>query len=205
MAESVPDGPSVRTLTEIAHETGAVVMAGLIEKDEQGKLYNCYVAVSPDGFLAKHRKLHTFVNPHLSPGDRFTVVEILGIKCGFLICYDNNLAENVRVTTLMGAEVIFMPHVTGCLPSIMPGRGSVDSRLWDERHRDPVRLRLGDSRSPKGKGWLMRWLPARASGERGLRRLQQPDRPRWRHDQAGARHDPRPIRGSAGGEPGPRG
>ena len=27
-------------------------------------------------------------------------------------------------TTLMGAEVIFMPHVTGCLPSPMPGRGT---------------------------------------------------------------------------------
>lgn len=161
VAEPVPDGPSVRALTEIAREAGVVVMAGLIEKDERGGLYNCYVAVSPDGFLAKHRKLHTFVNPHLSPGDRYTVVEILGIQVGFLTCYDNNLAENVRVTTLMGAEVIFMPHVTGCLPSVMPGRGTVDRRLWDERHRDPVRLRQ-EFQGPKGRGWLMRWLPARA-------------------------------------------
>ncbi|SIO60777.1 Predicted amidohydrolase [Singulisphaera sp. GP187] len=161
VAESVPDGPSVRALTEIAREAGVVVMAGLIEKDEQGHLYNCYVAVSPDGFLAKHRKLHTFVNPHLSPGDRYTVVEILGIQVGFLTCYDNNLPENVRITTLLGAEVIFMPHVTGCLPSVMPGRGTVDRRLWDERHRDPVRLRQ-EFQGPKGRGWLMRWLPARA-------------------------------------------
>src|SRR4029450_2518280 len=75
--------------------------------------------------------------------------------------YDNNLPENVRITTLMGAEVIMMPHVTGCLPSVMPGRGTADRAPWENRHRDPVRLRL-EFQGPKGRGWLMRWLPARA-------------------------------------------
>jgi hypothetical protein len=61
----------------------------------------------------------------------------------------------------MGAEVIFMPHVTGCLPSVMPGRGTVDRGLWENRDRDPARLRM-EFQGPKGRGWLMRWLPARA-------------------------------------------
>jgi predicted amidohydrolase len=161
VSELVPDGPSVRALTRIGREFGVVVMAGLIERDEQGRFYNCYVAVNGDGLLARHRKLHTFVNPHLSPGDQYTVVDILGVKFGFLTCYDNNLPENVRITTLMGAEVVVMPHVTGCLPSVMPGRGIVDRRLWDDRHRDPVPLRM-EFQGPKGRGWLMRWLPARA-------------------------------------------
>ena len=43
----------------------------------------------------------------------------------------------------------------------MPGRGSVDEALWDNRERDPARLRM-EFRGPKGRGWLMRWLPARA-------------------------------------------
>jgi Carbon-nitrogen hydrolase len=43
----------------------------------------------------------------------------------------------------------------------MPGRGSVDRRLWENRHRDPARLRQ-EFQGPKGRGWLMRWLPARA-------------------------------------------
>jgi predicted amidohydrolase len=119
------------------------------------------VAVAPDGFLTRHRKLHTFINPHLTPGSDYTVIDLLGIKAGFLTCYDNNLPENVRITALMGAEVIFMPHVTGCLPSAMPGRGTVDRSLWEGRHRDPVPLRL-EFQGPKGRGWLMRWLPARA-------------------------------------------
>ena len=113
------------------------------------------------GILARFRKLHAFVNPHLSSGDEYVVFEWSGCKFGMLICYDNNLPENVRMTTLLGADVIFMPHVTGCLPSVMPGRGTVDPELWANRERDPVRLRQ-EFDGPKGRGWLMRWLPARA-------------------------------------------
>ena len=161
VAEPVPDGPSVKQLVSIAADLNVVVMAGLIERDDEQKLYNCYVTVGPDGFLTKFRKLHPFVNPHLSPGNAYNVIELCGCKVGFLICYDNNLAENVRITAMLGAEIIFMPHVTCCLPSAMPGRGTVDRELWENRHRDPVRLRK-EFRGPKGRDWLMRWLPTRA-------------------------------------------
>ena len=160
VAEPVPDGPSVRKLIEIAREFSTVVMAGLFEKDDEGRVYNCYVTVSPDGYLTKYRKLHAFVNPHLSAGDGYNVIDLLGCRIGFLICYDNNLPENVRITAMLGAEIIFMPHVTCGLPSTMPGRGTIDRSLWENRHRDPVRLRQ-EFDGPKGRGWLMRWLPAR--------------------------------------------
>src|SRR5262249_44705369 len=88
-------------------------------------------------------------------------IDLRGVKVGFLVCYDNNLPENVRATTLLGAEVIVMPHVTGCTPSAMPGRGAVDPALWENRERDPARLRL-EFQGPKGRGWLLRWLPAGA-------------------------------------------
>src|SRR5262245_32544579 len=161
LAEPVPDGPSVVALAGVARETGSVIMAGLIEREPDGRLFKCYVAVGPEGFLTKYHKLHPFISPHLTPGRGHHVAEIRGVKVGFLICYDNNLPENVRATALMGAEVIVMPHVTGCTPSSMPGRGPVDAALWDNRHRDPVRLRQ-EFQGPKGRGWLMRWLPARA-------------------------------------------
>ena len=160
VAEPVPDGPSTRELIRIAREFSTVLMAGLLEL-EGNRAYNCYVTVGPDGYITKYRKLHAFVNPHETPGDRYNVIDLTGCKVGFLICYDNNLPENVRITTLLGAEIIFMPHVTGCLPSLMPGRGVVDRTLWENRHRDPVRLRQ-EFLGPKGRGWLMRWLPARA-------------------------------------------
>ncbi len=161
VAEPVPDGPSIKELTKIAAEFGVVVMAGLFERDAEDKVYNCYVTVGPEGYVTKFRKLHPFVNPNLSPGNEYNVIELLGCKIGFLICYDNNLPENVRMTAMLGAEIIFMPHVTCCLPSVMPGRGTIDRNLWENRHRDPVRIRQ-EFRGPKGRDWLMRWLPTRA-------------------------------------------
>ena len=161
VAELAPDGPSVNRLSEIARQLKTVIMAGLIERDLNDNVFNCYVTVGPDGYITKFRKLHPFVNPHLSPGESYNVIDLLGCRIGFLICYDNNLAENVRITAMHGAEIIFMPHVTCCLPSTMPGRGTVDRNLWDNRHQDPVRLRQ-EFQGPKGRDWLMRWLPTRA-------------------------------------------
>jgi len=161
VAECVPDGLTVGELKKVASVFGVVVMAGLFERDDEQKVYNTYVVVAPDGYVTKFRKLHPFVSPHLTPGTQYNVIDLLGCKIGFLICYDNNLAENVRITAMMGAEVIFMPHVTCCLPSTMPGRGVVDRRLWENRHHDPVPLRQ-EFVGPKGREWLMRWLPTRA-------------------------------------------
>ena len=161
VAEPVPDGESVRRLIEIAREFRVVVMAGLLERDDEDRVFNAYVAVSPDGFLARHRKIHAFVNPHLAAGDEYTVFDVLGCGAGILTCYDNNLPENARVTAMLGAKIIFAPHVTGCLPSAMPGRGTVERALWDNRERDPVRLRQ-ELDGPKGRAWLLRWLPTRA-------------------------------------------
>jgi predicted amidohydrolase len=160
LAEPVPEGPSVKRLIEVARALKVALAAGLVERDGN-KLYNAYVVVTPDGFVARHRKIHAFISEYISCGSDYTVFDLLGCKFGILICYDNNLPENVRITALMGAEIILMPHVTGCLPSPMPGRGTVDPAIWQNRERDPVRCRQ-EFDGPKGRGWIMRWLPARA-------------------------------------------
>jgi predicted amidohydrolase len=159
LSEAVPAGPSVARLIDIAGALGIAIGAGLIEIDD-GHLYNTYAIVTADGLIAKHRKLHAFVSGFLTCGDRYTVFDLLGCRFGILICYDNNLPENVRITAMMGAEIVLMPHVTGCLPSPMPGRGTVAPEVWHNRLRDPVRCRQ-EFDGPKGRGWLMRWLPAR--------------------------------------------
>lgn len=161
LAEPVPLGPSTNRLQQIAQKHNITVLAGLFERDEKGALFKTYVCVDKNGFIAKHRKLHPFINPHLTPGDRYTVFELHGWKCGILICYDNNIIENVRATTLLGADVIFMPHVTMCTPSTRPGAGFVDPALWQNRESDPTSLRL-EFDGMKGRAWLMKWLPARA-------------------------------------------
>jgi len=161
LAEYIPDGPSIDALTGIAREYEIVVLAGLFEKDVEDNLFKAYVAVGKDGLIAKFRKLHPFINPHLTPGSEYVVFPLKGWKCGILICYDNNIVENVRATALLGADIIFMPHVTMCTPSTRPGAGFVDPRLWEARETDPTPLRI-EFDGLKGREWLMKWLPARA-------------------------------------------
>ena len=161
LAEFIPAGPSIVTLSKIAKKNDITILAGLFEKDDENKLYKAYVCVDKNGFIAKHRKLHPFIHPCLTPGNSYCVFEIFGWKCGILICYDNNIIENVRATNLLGADIIFMPHVTMCTPSPRPGAGFVGPELWKNRFNDPTSLRL-EFDGMKGRSWLMKWLPARA-------------------------------------------
>jgi len=161
IAEFVPDGESTQKLISIAAKYNITILAGLFEKDKDDNLYKPYICVDKNGLIAKHRKLHPFINPYLQAGQGYTIFEIHGWKCGILICYDNNVIENVRATKLLGADIIFMPHVTMCTPSSRPGAGFVDPQLWQNRENDPTSLRL-EFDGMKGRSWLMKWLPARA-------------------------------------------
>jgi predicted amidohydrolase len=161
IAEVIPNGDSTSRLIEIANENGIIILAGLFEKDENDNLYKAQICVDRNGVIAKFRKLHPFINPYINPGNEYVVFDIKGWKCGIIICYDNNIIENVRATALLGADLIFMPHATMCTPSPRPGAGFVDSKLWENRVADPTSLRI-EFDGLKGRSWLMKWLPARA-------------------------------------------
>jgi predicted amidohydrolase len=161
IAEVVPHGPSIRRLIKVAGENNIVILAGLFEKDLDNKLYKTYVCVDKNGLITKFRKLHPFINQYITPGNEYCVFDLFGWKCGILICYDNNIIENVRATALLGANIIFMPHVTMCTPSSRPGAGFVDPELWKSRETNPEALRI-EFDGPKGREWLMKWLPSRA-------------------------------------------
>jgi predicted amidohydrolase len=161
LAELIPDGESTRMLIEIAKRHKIAILAGLFEKDSDDRIFKAQVCVDKTGLVAKHRKLHPFINPLVLQGSQYTLFSLDGWRCGILICYDNNVIENVRAVTLMGAQIIFMPHVTMCTPSPRPGSGFVNPELWNNREKDPVSLRT-EFDGPKGREWLMRWLPARA-------------------------------------------
>ena len=161
ISELIPDGPSTQELIRIARKNQIVILAGLFEKDAEDRIFKGYICVDQHGLVAKYRKLHPFINPHILPGNEYVVFELFGWKCGILICYDNNIIEHVRATKLLGADIIFMPHVTMCTPSTRPGAGFVDPQLWENRENDPTSLRQ-EFDSLKGRAWLMKWLPARA-------------------------------------------
>lgn len=161
VAEIIPGGTCVSQLKEIAGKLNIVILAGLFEKDSDNNIFKTYICVDKNGVVAKHRKLHPFISPYITPGNSYTVFDLFGWKCGILICYDNNIIENVRATKLLGADIIFMPHVTMCTPSPRPGAGFVDPALWVNREKDPDAVRR-EFDGPKGREWLMKWLPSRA-------------------------------------------
>lgn len=161
LAEPLTESPSLTRLMEISRKTGVALLAGLFERDSDDRIYNSYVCVDGNELKAVYRKLHPFIHPELSPGNEYVTFELRGWNCGILICYDNNIIENVRATNLMGADILFMPHVTMCTPSTRPGAGFVDPKLWENRANDPTSLRA-EFDGLKGRTWLMKWLPARA-------------------------------------------
>ncbi|MGC9461980.1 nitrilase family protein [Vibrio genomosp. F10] len=163
LSEFIPQGETSQRLLKMSEQYQLSIGAGLIEKDEDGNLYNSYVMAMPDGQIAKHRKLHTFVSGHMRSGNEYTVFDTPhGCRVGILICWDNNLVENVRITALKGADILVAPHQTGGTDSRSPNAmGLIDPQLWHNRHQDPDSIR-SEMQGSKGRKWLMRWLPARA-------------------------------------------
>jgi predicted amidohydrolase len=163
LSEPVLGGPSTQELLALARQHKMTIGAGLVESANDGQLYNTYVVAMPDGRCERHRKLHCFISKHMASGAQYTAFDTpQGCKAGVLTCYDNNIIENVRITALMGAEVLLAPHQTGGCKTPSPHcMGLIDRKLWDNRKKDPAPIEE-EFKGPKGRGWLMRWLPARA-------------------------------------------
>ncbi len=163
LGEPIESGPSVEKIRKWAADLSLIIGAGLIEQASDGSLYNCYVVALPDGSLQYHRKLHCFISEHMKSGNRYTVFPThLGVTLGVLTCYDNNLVENCRITALLGADILLAPHQTGgCITKSPHAMGGIDLKLWERRREDPEAIEA-EFKGPKGREWLMRWLPARA-------------------------------------------
>ena len=163
LAEPIPGGPSCARLLALAQRLGISVGAGLVEAAGGGVFHNSYVVAMPDGRIVCHRKLHAFEHPAVRSGSAHTVFDTPhGFRAGLLICYDNNIVENVRIAALRGAEVLLAPHQTGGCRTTNPHlMGLIERRLWDERHAHPEAIER-ELRGEKGRGWLLRWLPSRA-------------------------------------------
>ena len=163
LAEPIADSPSLTLIRTLAIKHQMLIGAGLIERADDGRLYNAYVACMPDGSMHTHRKLHAFEHPAISSGDSFTVFDTpWGVKVGILICWDNNLVENVRATALLGADILLAPHQTGGTDSRSPhAMKRIPLALWEERETRKEEITAA-FKGPAGREWLMRWLPARA-------------------------------------------
>jgi N-carbamoylputrescine amidase len=129
LGEAIP-GPSTDTLSAVAKELGVVIIASLFEKRAQGLYHNTTAVLDADGsYLGKYRKMHIPDDPgyyekfYFTPGDLgYKVFETKFAKIGVLICWDQWYPEAARITSLMGAEILFYPTAIG----------------WDVNETDPV-------------------------------------------------------------------
>jgi predicted amidohydrolase len=163
LAEPIPDGPSTQRLRDLARRHSITIGAGWVESAAAGAFHNTYVVALPDGTIHFHRKIQSFEHAAIRSGNQYTVFDLPGgLRAGILICYDNNIIENTRMTALAGADVVLAPHQTGGVGGKDPHRmGLIDPALWANRHLDPEAIER-EFRGDKGRGWLLRWLPSRA-------------------------------------------
>jgi N-carbamoylputrescine amidase len=120
LAESIP-GPTTETLQAIARENEIVIIASLFEKRTQGVYHNTAAVIDADGsYLGKYRKMHIPDDPafyekfYFTPGDLgYRVFNTAYAKIGILICWDQWYPEAARITSLMGAEILFYPTAIG--------------------------------------------------------------------------------------------
>lgn len=114
-ATSLP-GPLTDRLGDLARELGVWLVPGsLVERGDDGLLYNTAVAIAPDGEIAaRYRKLFPW-RPYeaLEPGSDFVTFDIPGKgRVGLAICFDGSFPEVARQLAWLGAEVIIQPTLT---------------------------------------------------------------------------------------------
>ena len=161
IAEHTPQGPCTQEIAKWAVEFNITILFGLLEKDENNKLWNTFVCVQPNGSFHKYRKIHAFENSHMSQGAEFPCFDIQGWKCGVLICFDNNLPENTLMYALQNCEILFAPHQTGAFDVNLAGMGRIDINLWKDKEKNKEKL-YEEFMGPKGREWLLKWFPSRA-------------------------------------------
>ena len=129
LAEPSATGRTARHVWDLAAETGATIVAGIVEASGDA-LYNSAVVVTPRGVLGVYRKTHLYYEEttHFTPGDTgfpvWTVTDRRGApyRLGVMICFDWFFPESARSLARAGADVIahpsnlVMPHCPDAMP-----------------------------------------------------------------------------------------
>ncbi|MCP4624441.1 MAG: nitrilase [bacterium] len=112
-AEPIP-GPISRRLQKMALEFQIVILAGMAEKDDNGRIFASHLVVGPDEISGIYRKIH-IAPPEIgifTAGDSIPVFEAGGVILGIQLCYDVHFPELSTRMAVDGADIIFMPHAS---------------------------------------------------------------------------------------------
>ena len=180
LAEPIP-GPTTDRMQALAKELAVVLIVPIFERQAPGVYRNSAAIIDADGsLLGVYRKMHIPDDPlfnekyYFTPGDAATDDRIDAIgqvakqasgfrvwktryaNIGVLICWDQWYPEAARITSLLGADILFYPTAIGWHPAEKSGvrrragRGVAHdaARARDRQRR--VR-RVAESRRPRGR------------------------------------------------------
>ncbi len=151
LAESIP-GPTVERMQELAKELELVIIVPIFERQAAGVYRNSAAVVDADGsLLGVYHKMHIPDDPlfnekfYFTPGDShrsnseeangFRVWKTRYATIGVLICWDQWYPEAARITSLMGAQIIFYPTAIGWHPSEKAEHGEAQVEAWRTAQR----------------------------------------------------------------------
>jgi N-carbamoylputrescine amidase len=120
-----------------------VIIASLFEKRAEGLYHNTTAVLDADGtYLGKYRKMHIPDDPayyekfYFTPGDLgYKVFKTKFATIGVLICWDQWYPEAARITSLMGAEMLFYPTAIGWATSQDEATNTEQYNAWQTIQR----------------------------------------------------------------------
>jgi N-carbamoylputrescine amidase len=159
LAEPIP-GPTTDTMQTLAKELGVVLIAPIFEKQARGVYRNSAAIIDADGsLLGVYRKMHIPDDPlfnekyYFTPGDAatddrvdrigavakqasgFRVWKTRFANIGVLICWDQWYPEAARITSLLGADILFYPTAIGWHPREKSEFGKAQVDAWRTMQR----------------------------------------------------------------------
>ena len=154
LAESIP-GPTVARLQELAARLAVVLIVPIFEREGAGLYRNSAAVIDADGrLLGAYRKMHIPDDPlyhekfYFTPGDGpvsgrpagtetpgFRVWQTRYATIGVLICWDQWYPEAARITSLMGADILFYPTAIGWHPAEKAEWGAAQVESWQIMQR----------------------------------------------------------------------
>jgi N-carbamoylputrescine amidase len=155
LAEPIP-GPTVDAMQALALELEVVLVVPLFERQAPGLYRNSAAVVDADGtLLGVYRKMHIPDDPlfnekyYFTPGDNggdpesertvsaggFKVWKTRYATIGVLICWDQWYPEAARITSLLGAQVLFYPTAIGWHPAERAEWGDAQVQAWQTIQR----------------------------------------------------------------------
>ncbi|MDB4876775.1 MAG: Nitrilase/cyanide hydratase and apolipoprotein N-acyltransferase [Gemmatimonadetes bacterium] len=159
LAESIP-GPTTDRMQSLAKELEIVLIVPIFEKQARGVYRNSAAVIDADGsLLGVYRKMHIPDDPmfnekyYFTPGDAATDDRIDRIgqvakqasgfrvwrtryaNIGVLICWDQWYPEAARITSLLGADILFYPTAIGWHPAEKSEFGSAQVDAWRTMQR----------------------------------------------------------------------